>query len=383
MNHKTNPNILIFRKLIGICSEEDELKLNEWINKSAHNKQKYDRFFAERRFTELYHSYQKIDTDKAWHDFNKIYMPRRLKIRNAILRYAAILMVPVIGIALWLTIQRKDTKPQLSPEAYTAMVKSVQSGKNNATLILSNGKKVPLGSVVNQTNKQVCPIMAQSVAQTISGNEDNTMVTKRGSEYWLTFEDGSVVHLNYNTSLTYPTHFSETDRTVYLDGEAYFQIAKDSKRPFRVINHNGIIKEYGTEFNVNTRSQNGIEVVLVKGSVSLTPKEGREQMIKPGEKAIAKSGNVQVSKVDVEPYVAWNNGQFIFEDYTIERIMNVISQWYDMKITFGSESIKHVHFTGDVDRYGTLSPILEAIRNVTGLDIKVKGEYIILNEPNN
>jgi len=383
MKHKTNPNILIFRKLIGICSEEDELKLYEWINKSAHNKQKYDHFFAERRFTELYHTYQNIDANKAWYDFNKIYMPRRLRIRKTILRYAAILIVPIIGIALWLTIQSKYTKPQLSPEAYTAMVKSVKSGKNNATLILSNGKKVPLGSVVNQTNKQVIPIMAQSIVQSISGEQDNTMVTKKGSEYWLTFEDGSVVHLNYNTSLTYPTHFSETDRTVYLDGEAYFLIAKDSKRPFRVIYHNGMIKEYGTEFNVNTRSKDGIEVVLVKGSISLIPKEGHEQMIKPGEMAIAKSGNVQISKVDLEPYVAWNSGRFVFEDYTIERIMKVISQWYNMKVTFGSESIKHVHFTGDVDRYGTLSPILEAIRNVTGLDIEIKGEYIILNEPNN
>jgi transmembrane sensor len=382
MEHKTTPNILIFRKLIGNYSEEDEKKLNEWINKSARNKQKYDRFVSERRFTELYHTYHKIDSNKAWHDFEKTYMPHRFRTRS-ILRYVAVFMIPVIGIVLWLTIQSKDIKPQLSPEAYKAMVKSVRSGKDNATLILSNGKKVPLGSVINRTSKQVTPIMAQAVAQSISGDQDNTIVTKKGSEYWLTFEDGTVVHLNYNTSLTYPTHFSETDRTVYLDGEAYFQIAKDSKRPFRVINHNGIIKEYGTEFNVNTRSQNGIEVVLVNGSISLTPKEGREQMLRPGEMAIAKAGSVQITKVDVEPYVAWNNGRFVFEDYTIEHIMKVISQWYNMKVTFGSESIRHVHFTGDVDRYGTLSPILEAIRNVTGLDIKIKGEYIILNEPNN
>jgi ferric-dicitrate binding protein FerR (iron transport regulator) len=143
-----------------------------------------------------------------------------------------------------------------------------------------------------------------------------------------------------------------------------------------------MVKEYGTTFNVNTRAQSGTEVVLVDGSISLTPRAGREQMVKPGEMAVAKQSNVQISKVDVEPYVAWNNGRFVFEDYTIDRIMKVVSQWYGMKVKFESESIKHVHFTGDVDRYGTLTPILDAIRNVTGLDIKIKGEYIILNEPN-
>ena len=68
----------------------------------------------------------------------------------------------------------------------------------------------------------------------------------------MTFEDGTRVHLNYNTTLKYPPHFGTTTRTVYLDGEAYFQVAKDSKRPFRVITVNGVVKQYGTTFNVNT-----------------------------------------------------------------------------------------------------------------------------------
>ncbi len=68
------------------------------------------------------------------------------------------------------------------------------------------------------------------------------------------FEDGTKVHLNYNTTLKYPSHFSVASRTVYLDGEAYFQIAKDD-RPFRVITANGIVKQYGTSFNVNTCSR--------------------------------------------------------------------------------------------------------------------------------
>lgn len=381
MENKKDMNKLIFKKITGQTTEEEDRVLSEWIAKSAHNKRHYEQFINTLRFNELYQQYLNIDEGKAWHLFEKKYIRRRLWTRS-LLRYAAVLMIPLIGIALWLVLQGRGSKIQLSPETYATMMKSVGAGKNSATLILPNGKKVPLGSTVSGTNKQVEPIMAQSIAQAISNQQGNRLMTKNGNEYWLSFEDGTVVHLNYNTTLTYPAHFSETDRTVYLDGEAYFQVAKDSKRPFRVITHSGTVKEYGTTFNVNTRSENSTEVVLVEGSISFTSKEGKERMLKPGEMATAKPGGVIISKVDTEPYVAWNEGRFIFENYTIEHIMKVVSQWYGMKVKFGSESIKNVHFTGDVDRYGTLQPILDAIRNVTGLDIKIRGEYIILNEPN-
>ena len=129
--------------------------------------------------------------------------------------------------------------------------------------------------------------------------ENNKLSTYDDSEFWMTFEDGTRVHLNYNTTLKYPPHFTSNSRTVYLDGEAYFEVAKDNKRPFRVVTANGVVRQYGTSFNVNTYMNGVTKVVLVDGSVSVLPNLGGEYKMKPGELAVlhAATQEVQISEV--------------------------------------------------------------------------------------
>lgn len=85
----------------------------------------------------------------------------------------------------------------------------------------------------------------------------------------------------------------------------------------------GAIKEYGTEFNVNTQGEH-TSVVLVNGSISVIPKSGKERMMTPGLLAEMGSSGVSMSKVDVAPYIAWNTGQYSFEDSSLEEIMQVV-----------------------------------------------------------
>lgn len=167
-----------------------------------------------------------------------------------------------------------------------------------------------------------------------------------------------------------------------MDGEAYFQVAKDSKRPFRVITANGVVKQYGTTFNVNTHVPGITKVVLVKGSVSVLPNQGGEYKIKPGELAVlqADTQDVQISVVDIEPYIAWNSGRFVFDNCSLESLMNVISRWYNKDVVFESEDTKKIRFTGDIDRYGSIEPILKAIQRVTHLEMEIQGKTIIIKK---
>lgn len=382
MKNKLDINKLVFQRLIGEISEEDDKSLQEWINSSDAHRKSYEHLVSGNNIYAQYHIYEDIDAQKAWIKFKKKYTPAK-SIYPSIMKYAAILMLPIVGLSIWLMLQNLNTKPKLSKEAHKAMIKSEELGKSQAMLILASGEKVQLNSALDDKHGNDDDlIMAQSLAPASESSEDNKLVTQNDSEYWLTFEDGTVVHLNYNTSLSYPVHFGENDRTVYLDGEAYFQVAKDSKRPFRVLTSSGVVKEYGTSFNVNTKAETGIEVVLVEGSISLTPHNGRENMLAPGEMAtIQSTGKVTVNKVDVEPYVAWNNGSFNFNNYTLERIMKVLSQWYGKEVRFESEDIKYMHFTGDIDKYGTIQPFLNAIRSMTGLDVQMHSNVIEINKP--
>ena len=116
---------------------------------------------------------------------------------------------------------------------------------------------------------------------------------------------------------------------VYLKGEAYFKIAKDT-RPFYVVTDQGIIKQYGTEFNVNTFASGRTEVALVKGSISIIPQGStQEQLIEPGQLAHIeqKGNNISIYNVDLTPYIAWNEGRLIFENrYFSKIIVEILEQ---------------------------------------------------------
>ena len=141
------------------------------------------------------------------------------------------------------------------------------------------------------------------------------------------------------------------------------------------------LKEYGTSFNVNTRKSGRTEVVLVEGSISVTPSSGKEQMMRPGDLATVRSDSkVAISKIDVEPYIAWNSGHFIFDNYTLEQVMKVVSLWYDLDVKFTSNDIKNVHYTGSIDKYGSIQPILNAIKTVTHLNINIQNKQIIISK---
>lgn len=397
IKHRRNINAIIRDHLLGQASEEDKERLQVWIRSSEENKENYSRLMRGADLANRYRQYAQVDEARAWGRFQKKHFPIRTFRWAVAARYAAIFILPVIGIAIWLWASSEiDTKPVISHETRVAMIRSERTGRQKATLILANGQKVDLQSApARSLQDSVVQHLPQATTEkekekekgekaTVADDvaENNKLVTNDDSEFWVTFEDGTRVHLNYNTTLKYPPHFNAASRTVYLEGEAYFQVAKDSKRPFRVVTANGIVKQYGTSFNVNTHATGTTKVVLVEGSISVLPNEGEECVMQPGELAVlqATTQSVLVCKVDLEPYIAWNNGRFVFDNCTLESLMNVISRWYNKDVLFESEDIKRMRFTGDIDRYGSITPILKAIQRVTHLEMETQGEKVIIRK---
>lgn len=392
IKRKRSINSIIHDQLLGCASEEDKKQLQLWLDSSQENKENYDRLMRETCLTDRYRQFAQVDEKRAWERFQKKHFSVRSARWIKIGRYAAIFILPVIGFAIWFwALRQMDSKPVISDETRVTMIRSEQMGKQKATLVLANGQTVDLksapakplqDSVVQPVSHSPVPEIDTDEPEEVPVVQNNKLSTYDDSEFWMTFEDGTRVHLNYNTTLKYPPHFGTSTRTVYLDGEAYFQVAKDSKRPFRVITANGVVKQYGTTFNVNTHVPGVTKVVLVKGSVSVLPNQGGEYKIKPGELAVlqAATEDVQISAVDIEPYVAWNSGRFVFDNCSLESLMNVISRWYNKEIVFESEDTKKIRFTGDIDRYGSIEPILKAIQRVTHLEMEIQGKSIIIRK---
>lgn len=390
MERKRNINSIIHDQLLGQLSEEEEKRLQVWIESSLENKKNYESLMQDTDLSERYRQFATVDEEQAWKKFQEKHFQVRGIHRRMLWRYAAIFMIPIIiGAAIWVGMWRNaDTVPVRVQDDQLAMIRSEKMGKQKATLVLAGGQEIELKSASHQSlqDSTILPKLSpeameetQSENGDVTATDNNKLVTYDDSEFWLTFEDGTKVHLNYNTTLKYPSHFSAASRTVYLDGEAYFQIAKDD-RPFRVITANGIVKQYGTSFNVNTHVAGVTKVVLVEGAISVLPNQGDEHKIHPGELAVLNgvTQDVQISKVDIEPYIAWNSGRFVFDNCSLETLMEVISRWYDKKIMFEDEDIKTIRFTGDLDRYGSIIPILKAIQRVTHLEMDVEGEAIII-----
>lgn len=325
------------------------------------------------------------DLSKRYRDYAETRIPaagpgRRMPMRNLrvmalrLLPYAAVTILCVFVTALLL--RKPDRKEivrvKLPKEVLVAMEKANRCGKNNATMTIPHGKPIMLDNFDDARE-------AEQEAGT--PDEEYTLTTHHDSEFWLTLDDGTRVHLDYGTSLTYPVKFGDGDRTVVLDGDAYFYVSKDSQRPFYVKTRNGTVKVCGTEFNVSTHREAGqTQVVLVKGSVSMLTTTGREFRLIPGQMGVTHAGSdkAAVQDVDVTPYTAWNEGRFVFSNYPMSKLMDVVSHWYNRRVVFKDAALGQTHFTGTFDRYGDLGAMLRAIEAITDLKVADDGRNVTI-----
>ena len=201
-----------------------------------------------------------------------------------------------------------------------------------------------------------------------------------GGFYQLALSDGSKVWLNSMTELRFPVTFTGEQRKVYLTGEAYFEVTHDSVHPFIVETPDGMeVKVYGTEFNMNTYEKGVVQTVLVKGKVGVRGGVlGKEVVLAPEQMAVyrEKTGEIQVENVDPYKYVAWKDGEFVFERETIEEIMERLSRWYDVKVFYSNESLKQKRFTGIVSRHKDIEQVLRLIEGPATLRFDISGNMV-------
>lgn len=371
---------IITRSLTGKISRSERAELEHWLNASPENARKYHELLNADDLSGQYRIYASVDEKRAWRRFKEQHIEtRRGRALRRVLKFvaaAAVVLCLILPLSTYFF--NDDQEPDM--EVQTAMKRSQEAGKQKAVLTFPDGK-----STILLTRTDIRPESLMSkIINSITGrgrNDKNTLSTYPDTEYWITLEDGTLVHLNGNTRLTYPAHFDGDSRTVSIDGEAFFQVAHAEDKPFRIKTPHGEITDYGTSFNVNTRINSGTEVVLVEGKVGLRSGRNDEVLLTPGQLAHISGVDhkVSVEKVDVQPFVAWNKGNFTFDNCPLEKLLEVISHWYGLKVRYESDDIRRMHFTGDIDRYESALPVLKAIEAATTeLKIEQNGKEFIL-----
>ena len=209
----------------------------------------------------------------------------------------------------------------------------------------------------------------------------NTITVPAGGEFSVLLSDGSSVHLNSCSSLTYPVPFMGDVREVKLSGEAYFDVTK-SDRPFIVKMEDIDVRVLGTSFNLSgyTTDQN-VSVTLVSGKVAIRDHQlQRDFNVTPGMRFEynRESQQVKMWEVDPELYISWMKGKFRFEDMRLEDIMVTLNRWYDCTITYSDNTLRDLRFTGAAEKDRPASYLLELIEMITEVKFQIDGKHILI-----
>ena len=292
---------------------------------------------------------------------------RRQSMQRSIIRLSVAASLLIALSVVWLEPEACRAFLQLSSGERIVLEKSGQRDLHETAgnIRIDSGKVVYSASVASQPEPMLY----------------NTLSVPNGGEYRLLLADGTAVHLNAGSELRYPVAFAAAERKVHLKGEAWFEVAKDAERPFYVETDEVSIRVYGTAFNVNTHGLRATETVLVEGEIGISGKGGTgERRMRPGQLAACDhhSGEITFREVDVRKYTAWKNGEFCFNDDTLEEILEELGRWYDVRIVYRSAGKKHIQFSGHLKRYENIRKILGAISESTGIVFQVGDRMIVV-----
>ena len=209
--------------------------------------------------------------------------------------------------------------------------------------------------------------------------KSNELVIPRGGENTVILADGTTVHLNAGSKLTYPVRFAGKRRIVRLEGEAYFDVAGDENHPFVVQTHLGEITVLGTEFNVNAYADTPVcYTTLVHGKVKFSTLNAETVTLSPGEQAVVFANSSTKRKVDLEEYVGWVDGMYIFNDRPLGDIMKTFERWYDIQVYYETPNLRDITYSGNLKRYGTINSFLDALELTGDLTYKISGRNILI-----
>jgi ferric-dicitrate binding protein FerR (iron transport regulator) len=328
---EVNKELLDILKRIdaGVASEEDLRRYSHWCDAQQECRQSNPQ--------DVLDTIQKdrlLETivGRAFEKKNSV-----INIRTAIAIAAALLCIVAAGLWFYQWNSTISTNDRIIAKV---KIPSVQEG---AVLIMDNGDQIELekqgqGLIGEETNSKISKsndsslVYSNAVSAASKSPVFNTLMTARGHQYQLTLADGTKVWLNAASSLRFPVNFTgQKQRRVMLEGEAYFEVAKNAAVPFVVVTEKQEIKVLGTHFNVKSdQNASSSATTLLEGSVMVN----NAVKLVPGEQLVSSNSGLSKRKVNVEDVIAWKNGFFNFEGKQIPEIMDELARWYDVEVRY-------------------------------------------------
>jgi transmembrane sensor len=306
--------------------------------------------------------------------------------RKPFRKYRAIAASIVVLIGIGISYQRNFFSPEKDVIITNSNEITLQL-ENGAIQVISTNKKSEIedanGNIIgNQNGNKI----VYDTETTIEKIVYNIIKIPYGKRFELQLSDGTIVHLNSGTTLKYPIKFiAGENRQVFLDGEAFFDVAKDKTHPFIVNADNLNIRVLGTHFNVSNYPEDKLtDVVLVEGSVGLytaNEKFNAEKniLLKPGFKgSFSKTDNqIKTKAVVTDAYTAWTKGGLTFREMTFKDISKKLERHYNVTIINQNEKLSNEKFNAS---FGDepISKVLSYFNEIHGINYTLKNNEVLI-----
>jgi len=320
-----------------------------------------------------------INTQQALADFHRKHLDRRNK-------KLYILWTSVAGVAATIIIILVLRMMSFSPESDIESIKVFQAdhAPQQVTLQVAGEEKVePLKKAVQSLPSSTVKLSPQKIAYNTIQTENKKIRNKkvqihrlsipRGETFKVVLSDGTEVLLNSDSRLSYPTVFKGKERVVSLEGEAYFNVTKNTEHPFIVKSGNVQVRVLGTEFNMCSYTPDNVRVTLIEGKVAVSDTCGLQTVeMKPGQSAqLVSDGTFAVDEVDTETF-------FYFDDVALVDMMKEIGKWYNIDIEFRNSEIMNLRMHFLANRQQKVSDLIELLNRMERIHVYLEGESLII-----
>lgn len=318
-----------------------------------------------------------VDTDREWQ-----LMRHRLHRKSARYRWlkwstaaAAVIISAAVTFAV---LDVNNNTPR--PEYAILDSRTVLPGHRSAVIMVGNDTlrmtestdlSISQGSITLSNRHE----RTQTTRRT-AGTGTIVVTTPRGCETTFRMEDGTTISLNSDSRITLRPTGNSRQRRVSLEGEAYFEVAKNATRPFYVELDGMQVHVTGTAFNVNARHGGTVAVTLLEGSVRIERSDGTLlATLRPGEQFNGSAGGRQfgITRADTDAALAWHRGEFVFKDTRLDDIARQLSLWYNIDITV-PPALAGRRYSGELNRRGSLEPLLKVLRLTGEMEFIDRGD---------
>ena len=385
---------LITKKIKGSITAQEQAELDLWLSDSQENRATYERALDQKEQLKKLDQYNSFKKEQVWENIEKELFPAPNVISlwsRKTLKYAAALLIPLMmasGAAYFFFNQKTEVP-------LATLDENVKPGVQKATLVLSNGESHILDhenaassltdadAKISNKNNALSYVAQNDATGGFKAAVYNDLITPKGGGYTLQLADGSMVWLNADSKLSFPVAFTDSTRHIYLEGEAYFEVAHNGS-PFIVTSGEMDIRVMGTSFNVSAYANDkSKKTTLVEGKVRVDLRNANsvsQEFLTPNKQAVVIGGKskIVIADVDASQYNSWVDGKLEFNNETLEDVLKKLSRWYAFEYEFENQKAKDFHFSGRLDNQERISSILHMLEMTTSVKFEVADDKVVV-----